>query len=421
MYLKTNLLLFLLITIGVQIKAQTENLDQKIKQVESKINDFKTQLDQAIDEMEDLKLERVRDVIEQYGIPSSSQKGQIVWHSAMALQYNENHEQADWVSHVITTDISTGKFGRTNVFLVDSAVTTGSTVELDYFIKKIKLDGTFEYDGFGFDRGHLAPSADFRWSATALAESFYYSNMSPQRPDFNRNSWAKLEDLFRSYVDLNQAELIVTTGPILNDNLPKVGRAVNKNLSIPEYYFKAVVDLKNKQAIGFIMPNKLCELPLESYAVSIDSIESVTKLNLFSGIVDSIQTRVEAQTNILTWLSAKESVNVAPLDPVKLPRKHFNTNQAAIYKGQKDVISVCGTVVGTKLSAKGNVFINLDRAFPNQTFTISIFKDNVKNFTYKPDDFLKGKIICVKGKVSDYNGTPSMNIENENSIEIYQP
>jgi endonuclease G len=155
--------------------------------------------------------------------------------------------------------------------------------------------------------------------------------------------------------------------------------------------------------------------------VSVDSIESVTQLNLFSGIVDSTQTRIETQTDFLPWLTAKESANVAPLDPVKLPRKHFNTNQAAIYKGQNDVISVCGTVVGTKLSAKGNIFINLDRVFPNQTFTVSIFKDNTKNFSYKPDDFLKGKIICVKGKVTDYNGTATMNIVNENSIEIYQP
>ena len=419
--MKTISLIAALFLFGLSLQAQTDNLDQRIKQIESKINEFRVLLDDATEEMEVFKLQRLRNLIQLYGIPTSNQTGQIVWHSAMALQYNESHEQANWVSHVISTDISSGKFGRTNVFLVDSLIKTGSTEEGDYFIKKTKPDGTFAYDGFGYDRGHLAPSADFRWSAKALAESFYYSNMSPQKPDFNRLSWAKLEDLFRAYVDLYQAELIVTTGPILSDKLPKMERAINKNLSIPEYYFKAVVDLKNKRAIGFIMPNKLCELPLENYAVSVDSIESVTQLNLFSGIVDSTQTRIETQTDFLPWLTAKESANVAPLDPVKLPRKHFNTNQAAIYKGQNDVISVCGTVVGTKLSAKGNIFINLDRVFPNQTFTVSIFKDNTKNFSYKPDDFLKGKIICVKGKVTDYNGTATMNIVNENSIEIYQP
>lgn len=42
---------------------------------------------------------------------------------------------------------------------------------------------------------------DFRWSATALSESYFYSNMSPQLPVFNRQSWAKVEDMLRSYVD----------------------------------------------------------------------------------------------------------------------------------------------------------------------------------------------------------------------------
>lgn len=417
---RISILLFLS-AFGLFTSAQTSDLDQKIKSIELKINETKAELDLFNDELEKVKLERVRKLISLYALPATNTTGQVIWHSAMALQYNENHEQADWVAHVITTDISTGNFGRTNIFLVDSLVSSGSAVEQDYFIKTKKDDGTFAYDGFGYDRGHLAPSADFRWSSLALAESFYYSNMSPQKPDFNRNSWAKLEDLFRSYVDINQSELLVTTGPVINDKLPKMERAVNKNLSIPEYYYKAVVDLKNKRAIGFIMPNKLCELPLEQYAVSIDSIETLTKINLFAGIVDSLQMRLEAQKTIEPWLSAKESVNVPPLDPLKLPRKHFNTNQAAYYKGYKEAVSICGTVVGTKLSSKGNIFLNLDRSFPNQSFTVSIFKDNVKNFSYKPEEYLKGKVICVKGKVTDFNGTPSMNLENENGLEFYQP
>jgi endonuclease G len=419
--LKGILLLFFLNTFGLFTSAQTSDFDQKIKSIELKINEKKAELDHLTDELEKVKLERIRKLISLYVLPVTNTTGPVIWHTAMALQYNENHEQADWVAHVITTDISTGNIGRTNIFLVDSLVATGSAIEEDYFIKTKKEDGTFAYDGFGYDRGHLAPSADFRWSPLALAESFYYSNMSPQKPDFNRISWAKLEDLFRSYVDINQSELLVTTGPILNDKLPKMERAVNKNLSIPEYFFKAVVDLKNKRAIGFIMPNKLCELPLEQYAVSIDSIESVTKFNLFAGITDSLQMQLEVQKNIEPWLSAKESVNVQPLDPLKLPRKYFNTNQAAYYKGYKEPVTICGRVVSTKLSSKGNIFLNLDRSFPNQSFTISIFKDNVKNFSYKPEEFLKGKVICVKGKVTDFNGTPSMNLENENSLEFYQP
>jgi endonuclease G len=89
-----------------------------------------------------------------------------------------------------------------------------------------------------------------------------------------------------------------------------------------------------------------------------------------------------------------------------------------LYSGKNESITVCGTVVSTKRSAKGNVFLNLDKAFPNQVFTVSIFKDKLLNFSYSPDEELLGKTICIEGKVSDFNGTPSMSIANENAIRV---
>lgn len=92
--------------------------------------------------------------------------------------------------------------------------------------------------------------------------------------------------------------------------------------------------------------------------------------------------------------------------------------QARYYAGKNEDIKVCGTVVSTKLSSKGNIFINLDKRFPNQIFSISIFKDNVVNFSYSPEIYLAGKTICVTGKVMNQNGTPTMSIPNEKAIEI---
>jgi endonuclease G len=107
-----------------------------------------------------------------------------------------------------------------------------------------------------------------------------------------------------------------------------------------------------------------------------------------------------------------------PLDPTSLPRNHFNTVQAKLYAGKNETITVCGTVVSTKLSSKGNVFLNLDKSFPNQIFTVSIFKDQLINFSYLPHEELIGKTIYVTGKVTDFNGTPSMSIQDEQSIKI---
>jgi len=101
-----------------------------------------------------------------------------------------------------------------------------------------------------------------------------------------------------------------------------------------------------------------------------------------------------------------------------LPRNHFNTVQAKYYAGKNETITVCGTVVSTKLSSKGNVFLNLDKSFPNQIFTVSIFKDQLINFSYLPHEELIGKTIYVTGKVTDFNGTPSMSIQDEQAIKI---
>jgi len=191
----------------------------------------------------------------------------------MLLSYNEQHEQANWVAHIIVPDVITGVVFRSNDFRTDPLVKSGTADQADYFLTDTLADGKVKYDGFGYDRGHLAPSADFRWSAKALSESYFYSNMSPQLPELNREIWADLENTLRGYIHNNSdAQLYVVTGPILKNDLPKMERSIHK-LSIPESYFKVIIDLKNQRGIGFIMPN----------SSDYESIEINYEIKLFLG------------------------------------------------------------------------------------------------------------------------------------------
>jgi endonuclease G len=395
-----------------------ESIPNRITKSEELLKSLQNDREAILRELEELKLQQLRLDLAKIGLPQLLQGEEIITHDAMSLVYNERMEQASWVAHIILPDVVSGMVGRSNDFRPDPLVKTGSSVDADYFLKDTLSDGSIKYDGFGFDRGHLAPSADFRWSNKALSESFFYSNMSPQFADFNRNSWAKLEDLMRAYVQENNVALYIVTGPLLRDDLPRIERGVNK-VAIPVYYFKMALDLVNKQAVAFIMPNKKCEYPTEHYAVSIDSLENLTGRDFFPALPDSIESIVEAMKSAKPWMKIKEQNDEKPIDPTTLPKKHFNTVQAKLYQNQNEVIKVCGTVVSTKLSSKGNVFLNLDKGFPNQIFTVSIFKDQLVNFTYAPQTELMGKTICVEGKVADFNGTPSMVIEHEESIELY--
>jgi endonuclease G, mitochondrial len=371
-------------------------------------------------DLEDLKLLQLRKDLKAYGLPKLEAGEEVVEHLAMSLVYSEKHEQAKWVAHIITPDVIGGVEGRSNDFRPDPLIKTGSTVEEDYFLKFQQPDKSYKYEGFGYDRGHLAPSADFRWSTRALSESFFYSNMSPQVVDFNRDSWAKLEDMMRAYITRNPTtQFYMVTGPLLNDNLPKIPKAKNK-VSIPEKYFKIAVDLKNKRAVAFVMPNKKAEYPHESYAVSIDEVEKLTGIDFFASLEDGLENELEAQKDAKPFLSQAEQSDVNPENPTTLPRNTFNTVQAKLYMGKGEKITVVGTVVSVKLSGKGNVFLNLDKKFPNQIFSVTIFAKSISNFSYKPEEFLEGKKISVKGIVTNFNGTPSMSIENENAIEVLE-
>ena len=412
--------LVLLLFIPVLCFSQT--VDEQIEALESQTLKLDTQRYQIIEAINELKLERVRADIVKVGLPATKTGEEVVVHAAMSLVYSEEHEQAKWVAHIITADIIDGKGKRSNNFRKDPLVKTESASEKDYFLKtKIPPPEVgYAYDGFGYDRGHLAPSADFKWSKKALSESYFYSNMSPQLPEFNREVWADLEGLLRAYITAHpETQLHVVTGPLLNDSLPKQERGVN-GMSIPAYYYKVALDLKNKQAIAFIMPNKEIKYPIASFAVDINEVEEVTGINFFYQLADSLEEALESQKEISVWLPEKQKGDVNPMHQPDLPPGVFNTVQAKRLMGSSKKVAIAGKVVGGRKTKNGHLFFNLDKQYPNQIFTVAIWKKSLVNFSYDPLKEWEGKQITVTGKIADFDGTPTLILEKENSIEVHQ-
>jgi len=225
--------------------------------------------------------------IDSLEIPEIPVNSQVVVHSGYTLSYNEMHEQANWVAYELTEKETEGKYKRTDKFIVDPDVKTGSAESKDY--KKS-----------GYDQGHLAPAADMAWSKTAMKESFYYSNMSPQEPGFNRGIWKNLEEQVRSWAIDNKAVYVVT-GPVLTEGLPSIGP--NK-VSVPQYYYKVILDYTwpEVKGIGFILPNKKSEDKLQNYAVSIDSVEKLTSINFFYKLPDIQEKYIESMMDVNKWI-----------------------------------------------------------------------------------------------------------------------
>ncbi len=391
--------------------------ENSVRTIKNELDNLRIKEDSLNTILERLILKQNISRIKSSILPEIAEKDKLIEHSAIILVYSEKHEQAKWVAHIINTNIIDGNVSRTNNFRKDTLVSTGSSEEKDFFTKTKDKNGKTTYNGFGYDRGHLAPSADFKWSMKALSESYFYSNMSPQLPKFNREGWAELENFLRSYIYENRVDLYILTGPVLNDNLSKIEKSINQ-VSIPENFFKIAIDLKNNRAIAFLMPNKELDYPLEYYVTSIDSIEATTNINFNYELNDSIEDYLESLESISEWQTKNRKGNVSPLIPNELKKGQLNTVQAGIFANTGDKIKVCGLVVSTKLSKNGHTFINLDQSFPNQIFSATIWKSNSINFSYQPHIELINKKVCFKGKVTLNKNTPTMDIINEKSIEI---
>jgi endonuclease G len=397
-----------------------QSIGDKIKAASLQLTQLEIQKQQLGAQLELYKLEKIQADLNDIGLPAVQAGEQLIRHAAYCLSYVEKYEQARWVAHIISPDIINGVVTRTNDFRTDSLVRTGSANEADYFLKIKKADGTPGYDAFGYDRGHLAPSADFRWSKIALSESYFYSNMSPQLADFNRGGWGDLEDAIRAYVFTHPGtQLYVVTGPVLNDSLSRIERGINK-VAIPKYFWKVALDLEHSKAIGFIMPNTAIDKPLFSYAVDINTIETRTGLDFFKNLPLKMQEELESQDDPGYWLPEKNMTDAEPMSQELMPRNYFNTEIAKNYVNKNDEIHVCGTVVGARASKAGNILINLDKQFPNQVFTVFVKKEDIVNFNYNLAEVLKGKKICVKGKVVNTGGTPTMYVSSQTELIIQE-
>ena len=219
-------------------------------------------------------------------IPVYSNDDQIVQHEAYTLKYNESYEQAEWVAYQLTASETVSLYERSDDFKEDPLVTTASANDNDYA-------------GSGYDRGHLAPAADMGWSEKSMIESFYYSNMSPQDPSFNRGIWKRLEELVRDWA-VEYDTLYVVTGPVLKSGLKTIG--ANK-VAVPEYYYKVIYTYSNSahNAIGFVLKNEGSKDALYNHAVSIDSVEQFTGLNFYTNLPDDIESKIESATCTTCW------------------------------------------------------------------------------------------------------------------------
>ena len=203
------------------------------------------------------------------------------------LSYNEEFEQSTWTAYILTSEMVSGGFvERTNNFRSDTNITTMSASLADY--RKS-----------GYDRGHLVPAGDMKWSKTAMSESFLLSNMSPQVPGFNRNIWKKLESKVRDWT-IAYDSVYVVTGPVLTNIDQFIG---NNQVGVPKYFFKVIVDISfpTYKGIAFLIENKASGDDVFRYAITIYSLEKYLDYDFFPGQDPYSITMIESSLDLAEW------------------------------------------------------------------------------------------------------------------------
>jgi endonuclease G len=220
-----------------------------------------------------------------FGIPGPADT--IIDREGYALGYIEYHEQPAWVIYHMTYDEATTKVtSRNDNFREDPEIPSGSATLADY-------------RGSGYDRGHLAPAADMAFSIKTMDESFYMSNMSPQKGEFNRGIWKDLEAQVRSFA-ISEKGIFVVTGPIL-PKTKTITIGANK-VTVPDVYYKVVYDrTPPEKMIGFILPNAGSSKQLQDFAVTVDAVEAATGLDFFNLLPQPQQEQLESSIDINAW------------------------------------------------------------------------------------------------------------------------
>jgi len=213
-----------------------------------------------------------------------------------AVSYSRDRGTPNWVSwHISTADL--GSAARQDDFRADASLPS-----------TWYKPGATSYSGSGFDRGHNCPSADRTLAITANSATFLMSNMIPQAPQNNQQTWNNMESYIRSLVTAGNEVYVIMgsygvggTGSAGTQNTIDAGR-----ITVPNRIWKVVVVIPNgnndlsrvttsTRVIAVNTPNiNTISTDWKLYRTSVDAIESATGYNILSNLPLTVQSAVES-------------------------------------------------------------------------------------------------------------------------------
>lgn len=209
----------------------------------------------------------------------SSRGGQIISRTGFTLSYDADYKTPQWVAWELTDAEVEGTVARDKDFEPDPDVRGAKAYPKDY-------------TNSGYDRGHMAPAADMKWSEQAMSESFYMSNVCPQNRNLNRGDWKDLEETAREWAQL-YGRVWIAAGPIYSSKSPE--RIGTHKVAVPDAFFKVLLTdyPENPRAYGFVFKNEAGSRDLNYYLLTVDEVEELTHMDFFSALPDDVEDAIE--------------------------------------------------------------------------------------------------------------------------------
>jgi endonuclease G, mitochondrial len=217
---------------------------------------------------------------------------ELIVRRGYVLEHSSRDKIPLWVCESESAAQLQGHLKRHDKFAPDPALTGPRSLPSDY------------HDS-GFERGHQAPAGNQTVDPALKDETFYMSNIAPQRPTLNSGIWNMLEQKTRSWVQ-RYGHAYEWTGPILcNESQPArradcEHRSIGNGVTVPEEFYKIILVQERGEwkAIAFVMPNTDYRRPyeLDRYIRSIDWIEQQTGIRFMPEMPADEAQRLKSST-----------------------------------------------------------------------------------------------------------------------------
>lgn len=197
----------------------------------------------------------------------------IIRKTHLTISWNNKYKVPNYVGYCLTKDITVGYASRD----------VEKTFYDEPLLPKDIRSHTENYTNSGYDRGHMAPAADWKYSQTAMHESFTMANIAPQCPNLNRHYWVEVEEIERYIAHLCDTAYVIT-GCII-DEKRYIERYISNGIVIPREFYKAIIGVHNGEVVvseAYIYKNIDTKQTVEECLVTIKNIEQRIGKNLFA-------------------------------------------------------------------------------------------------------------------------------------------